>query len=487
VKNVFFDHIRNKEVRFEDRALYDAMSDGFVIITKDSLEIEYSNRSFEDFENELERSRVVKLLKMFVKGDISEENILEQTDYSRVGIKNVNLDDGTVAYLIILIKSKKMPFAGHYEILNEAEDKIGMGTWQYLIPEDEISFSNGMAHIFGFKEGHERGFARKLVEYLSYVRVEDQDKIKISLQYIIETGMQVNDVEHHITDIEGNEKMVSISTLKTLENKGEIYGVQGIIRDITKSRKHELVIEENIRKLNASNEALSEFAYTASHDLQEPLRKIEAYGDRLRDSLGEKLSDKSERYLEKMLSATGRMSGLIDDILKLSRLSSTNIVSEPVSLNEVFKGIISDYEETINRTSAAISYDLPYVTGSRTQLHQLFQNLLGNALKFRRMNENPVVTVSHRPVEKEEMKEHGLDRRLFYTVVSFKDNGIGFEQQFENKIFAPFKRLFGRSEFPGTGIGLAIVKKVVENHNGIIRVRSQEGVGTTFYIYLPIP
>lgn len=487
MKNVFLDHIRKQETRFEDRALYDAMSDGFVILAADTLEIEYSNKSFEDFESDFERERVVSLLMQLVKGEISEEELAASADYSKVGLKNVNLSDGTDAFLIVLVKNLEMPFRGHYQILNEAEVKMNMGTWQYLLADDKLSVSRGMAHLFGYEEDEIQNFANSFEGYLSFVIDEDKGKIIEALEEIRQSNSQVLDLEHKILDREGQEKLLSISTLKILTNKGKAIGAQGIVRGITEIRKHELAVEENIKKLNASNEALSEFAYTASHDLQEPLRKIEAYGDRLQNSLGQEISEKSDRYLSKMLQATKRMSDLIDDILKLSRLSSVSITPEKINLEEVFQGIVSDYEETIDRTQAEINYSLPEIIGSRTQFHQLFQNLLSNSLKFKKEEVVPKVEVAYRKAKKEDLKKLGINSRKDFYEITFEDNGIGFEQQFENKVFAPFKRLFGRSEFPGTGIGLAIAKKVVENHGGLIQVKSQEGKGTTFMIYIPTP
>lgn len=485
MKNVFLDHIRKQETRFEDRALYEAMSDGFVIIAADTYEIEYSNQNFDDFESDFGKEKVIGLLLQLVKGELSEEEVAERGDYARISVKHVNLSDGTPAFLIVLIRNKKMPFRGHYQILNEAESRMGMGTWQYIISGDRLSCSIGMAHIFGYCN-QEEGFATNFTEYLEFVLEEDRPRLHDALKHIVETNAQVEDLEHHILDKEGNEKLVSISTLRILTDKGSAYGAQGIIRDITEIRKQELAVAENIHKLNVSNEALSEFAYTASHDLQEPLRKIEAFGDRLKTSLEGEVSEKSSRYLEKMLSASARMNDLIEDILKLSRLSSVSIDPERVYLQQIFQGILGDYEETITRTGAKITYDLPEVIGSGAQLHQLFQNLLSNALKFILKDTEPIVEVRYQKAGREALKDLGLDRRKSYYVITFSDNGIGFEQQFENKIFAPFKRLYGRSEFPGTGIGLAIVKKVVENHGGAIRVQSAENQGTTFYIYLPV-
>lgn len=485
MKNVFVDQVGKHETRFEDRALYDAMSDGFVIMTTDTLEMEYSNRNFESFESEFEREKVISLLKDLVRGNIEESEFARLAGYSKTSVKKVSLSDGTDAKLIVLVKNQKMPFRGHYEILNEAETKMAMGTWQYLIQEDRLSVSDGMMNLFGFKPEEAENFAKDISTYLNFVVKVDREKITEALAHIIKTGSEVEDLEHRIIHKNGRVRLLSISTLKVLTSKGQTYCAQGIVRDITEVRKNETDIADTIKKLNQSNEALSEFAYTASHDLQEPLRKIEAYGNRLRKSLGDQLSEKSGHYMEKMISATTRMSDLIDDILKLSRLSSTQTDSEKVSLMAIMDGIVGDYEESIRDTRAVIEYELPEVTGSSTQFHQLFQNLISNSLKFRAEDRVPAIHISYQNISTEKMKNLGLNTLKPYFEIVYKDNGIGFEQQFASKIFTPFKRLFGRAEFPGTGIGLAIVKKVVENHDGLISVKSKEGEGTTFYIYLP--
>ncbi|WP_055151521.1 sensor histidine kinase [Jiulongibacter sediminis] len=485
MKNVFVDQVRKQETRFEDRALYEAMSDGFVIITTDTLEVEYSNKNFESFESEFEREKVISLLKDLVKGDISEDDLAQMAGYSKISVKKVSLSDSTEAKLIVLVKNRKMPFRGHYQILNEAESKMAMGTWQYLLQEDKLSVSDGMMNLFGFSPEDVEHFPQDIQSYLSFVIEEDRKRVTDALAYVIETSSQVEDLEHRIIDRNGKMRLLSISTLKLLTANSKVYSAQGIIRDITNIRKNETEIADNIKKLNQSNEALSEFAYTASHDLQEPLRKIEAYGNRLKKSLGDQLSEKSEHYMDKMISATTRMSDLIDDILKLSRVSSTQIEPEKISLMTVLDGIVGDYEESIRDTRAVIEYDLPELMGSDTQFHQLFQNLISNSLKFRAEDRVPAIHISHSGLSAEKAKKLGLSTITPYYEIVYKDNGIGFEQQFASKIFTPFKRLFGRAEFPGTGIGLAIVKKVVENHNGIIDVISKEGEGTTFYIYLP--
>ncbi|MGR3810897.1 sensor histidine kinase [Jiulongibacter sp. NS-SX5] len=485
MKNVYTDNgAVKRETRFEDRALYDAMSDGLVIMRVKDFELVYSNRAFESFDSDFERKKVIELLQEHIAGKISEDETALKGGYTKISVKNLILSDGEEGRVIVLIKHRDMPFREHYEILNESESQMGMGTWQYQITEDKLSSSKGMNHLFGYTT-EDGPFAQNLYQYLDFVVDEDKSKITQALSQVVEKGIQVHDVEHRVIRKDKKIRLFSISTLRVLKENGNAYAIQGIIRDITELRQNEVDIADNIKKLNQSNDALSEFAYTASHDLQEPLRKIEAYGDRLKKSLGDELPERSSRYLDKMILATGRMSHLIEDILKLSRVSSANTQPEKVNLKMILDGIMGDYEESIRATKAVIKYDLPEVFGSQTQYHQLFQNLIGNSIKFRSEERTPTINITYAKASEKALEKVDLPVAVDYYEIVFKDNGIGFEQQFAKTVFAPFKRLFGRSEFPGTGIGLAIVKKIVENHGGAIRVESEEGVGTRFFIYLP--
>jgi signal transduction histidine kinase len=239
-------------------------------------------------------------------------------------------------------------------------------------------------------------------------------------------------------------------------------------------------------ELTRSNEELEKFAYVASHDLQEPLRKIQAFGDRLakksRDSLGPDGAD----YVDRMQAAATRMRTLINDLLAFSRVTTKGQPFVPIDLNTLVREVLDDLTEGIAQSAAQLDVgELPQVLADPLQMRQLFQNLLGNALKFHRPDVPPEVTIraatwKHLPADANPPAPSGEGHRI--TVA---DDGIGFDQSFAERIFELFQRLHSRGEYEGTGIGLAICRKIVQRHGGTITARSQEGVGTTFIIDLP--
>jgi signal transduction histidine kinase len=235
--------------------------------------------------------------------------------------------------------------------------------------------------------------------------------------------------------------------------------------------------ESFIRRLSASNRELEEFAFVASHDLQEPLRKIQAFGDRLQVKCGASLSADCRDYLQRMQGAAQRMHELISDLLSYSRLSNKPQAFSPVALAEVLKEAVADLAVIIERAGASVEVgELPVIECNPNQMRQLFQNLLGNSLKFR-SEAPPVVRVSSTPA--------GMPAGEPGVMIRVEDNGIGFDEKYLDRLFQPFQRLHGRSEYEGTGMGLAICRKIVERHGGTLTARSAPGRGATFLITLP--
>ena len=216
----------------------------------------------------------------------------------------------------------------------------------------------------------------------------------------------------------------------------------------------------------------------ASHDLQEPLRKIEAFGERLVSRYANLLPDDGRMFVDRMQNAAGRMRKLINDLLSYSRVTTDAKGFQKASLAKILTEVVSDLQIRIEETDATVEFgDLPVIDCEPMQMRQLMQNLLGNALKFRKPDVKPVIRVSaesHTEVEKP------------YIVLSIADNGIGFDNQFREQIFTIFQRLHSRNEYEGTGIGLATVRKIVERHGGSIVADGQPGVGATFNVTLPI-
>ncbi len=239
--------------------------------------------------------------------------------------------------------------------------------------------------------------------------------------------------------------------------------------------------------LQRSNENLERFAYVASHDLQEPLRKIRSFGDILQTNYGSQLGEGAD-LLERMLTAAERMSVLIKDLLTFSRIRTQRQAFTSVTLTSVVRGVLSDVELAIQDTGAVIEVgELPTVPGDTPQLGQLFQNLIANALKFQQPDLPPRISLTSQLIPASDLPETikpNSTASQFYAV-SVTDNGIGFDEKYTDRIFQVFQRLHGRSRYTGTGIGLAIVQKVIDNHNGAVQATSQPGQGATFTVYLP--
>jgi two-component system, chemotaxis family, CheB/CheR fusion protein len=243
-------------------------------------------------------------------------------------------------------------------------------------------------------------------------------------------------------------------------------------------------LQETNYKLERSNMDLLQFASVASHDLKEPLRKIQTFGNLLFSKIEKKLEQSERNYLDKIINASHRMQVLIEDVLTLSKLSNMDLPYSNVEIKTVIRHIVDDLEISIREKGTQIQIgNLPTIEAVPGQIHQLFQNLISNALKF---NESkiPVVRIESRAVKPNEAELFGINARD-YTVICVSDNGIGFEEQFREKIFGIFQRLHSNSNYQGTGIGLAICKKIVENHHGFINAESKPGHGSAFVIILP--
>ena len=252
--------------------------------------------------------------------------------------------------------------------------------------------------------------------------------------------------------------------------------------DITVVERHEANLVAYMKKLERSNRELVDFAYVASHDLQEPLRKIEAFGDRLVRKYSEILPDDGKMFIDRMQNAATRMRLLINDLLSYSRVTTKAKPFVQVDLNDILEGVLSDLQVTIQNSSGRVEVsDLPVLVADPTQMRQLFQNLLSNALKFRKPDVDPVVKVSAE--EGSITNEEGNVVECWRFKIA--DNGIGFENQYKDQIFTIFQRLNGRMEYEGTGIGLATCRKIVERHEGNIDADGQPDIGATFIIDLP--
>lgn len=246
-------------------------------------------------------------------------------------------------------------------------------------------------------------------------------------------------------------------------------------------------LQTSIHNLQRSNENLQQFAYVASHDLQEPLRKIQSFGDLLMKRFPEDFAGVD--FLQRMQLAAKRMSILINDLLSLARIPVNQSAATPISVNDIVQAVMIDLEITIQQTGAIITVEpLPTVIGDALQLGQLFQNLLSNALKFRRDGVVPLIQITSQVQNSDSLPKSVKPQHLHaeYYRIDVADNGIGFDTKYTDRIFQVFQRLHGKTEFPGTGIGLSICEKVAANHSGAITATSQPGNGSVFTVYLPV-
>ena len=276
----------------------------------------------------------------------------------------------------------------------------------------------------------------------------------------------------------------TVCTVFQRNQQGQVQFVLNISFDVTERVKAENVLVQRTHELQQSNASLEEFAYIASHDLKEPLRKISVFTGRLAQYRKEFNEDETS-LLEKIISSSLRMQQMIDDLLSLSLISSTTPY-EQCDLEIIFQEALSTFEDKIDETRAIVKTDgLPLAQVVSSQMRQLFQNLLSNSLKFIRPNTTPVVVLSHRFLDAEDVVGRNVRAAEKYLELQITDNGLGFEPEFEEKIFAIFQRLHHKYEYAGTGIGLAICRKIVSSSGGTIHASSLPGSGSTFTITLP--
>jgi two-component system sensor kinase FixL len=302
---------------------------------------------------------------------------------------------------------------------------------------------------------------------------------------VVETGVAILAHEEPAirSDDESSETWLESNKVPLRDTDGKIVGLVGISSDISARKEDEQKLVAFSAALERSNAELQNFASVASHDLQEPLRKIQAFGDRLKAKCSDALGEQGRDYLARMQNAAGRMQTLIQDLLKLSRVTSRAQPFERCDLAEILSQVLNDLEVAIEQKGAKIEAGpLPTIDADPVQMRQLFQNLVANALKFQRPGEKPEVSISARILESRERLATGEQ----VCQIHVTDNGIGFDAQFAEQIFVVFQRLHTREEYEGTGIGLAVCRKITDRHSGSIVAKSEPGQGATFVITLPV-
>ncbi|WP_026902701.1 PAS domain-containing sensor histidine kinase [Pedobacter glucosidilyticus] len=305
------------------------------------------------------------------------------------------------------------------------------------------------------------------------------EKIKKSLDKAF-SGLEIS------FEKEENNRFYKIDYVPVKNIAGEIFSVMVVKHDISEIKATQKDLESKVEELNRSNQDLEQFAYVASHDLQEPLRKIRAFGDRLQNKYAQEISEEGLDYIKRMQNASERMQILIDDLLTYSRVTRGDEGFIQVDLYEQIQMTLENLEYAIEKKGVTIDIMVNHaVKGIPSLIRQLFQNLFSNAIKFSKENVKPVIEVKSEIINGISLKLPGIYPHKDYCVIKIKDNGIGFNPEYADKIFALFQRLHTRNEYEGTGIGLAVCKKIVEKHEGFILADSKPDEGTIFTIILP--
>ncbi|WP_247236831.1 PAS domain S-box protein [Telluribacter sp. SYSU D00476] len=410
--------------------------------------------------------------------------------------------------------------------LRGAIELAELGTWELDVATGRVTYSDRIKSWFGFD-----GAIESLQTVYNPIHEKDRSRVEAALLRALEPGSSgLYDEEYTLVNrLTGQERIVHAQGITLFDEQRRPIKITGTAQDITPQRRLQLALEQQVQQrtkeleaanaklaatnaeyaalnkeleeanvhLVRSNENLQQFAYVASHDLQEPLRKIQQFGDLLQNRYGEALGD-GAGYIKRMQSSARRMSALIEDLLDYSRISTRREASSTVALNAVVKRVLSTLDWAVQEAEAQVSVEpLPTILGDASQLNQLFQNLLSNALKFRRLDgaDSPSTgsrVVPQIKVRSEQVLASDLPERVkparaagSYYRIDVIDNGVGFDEKYLDRIFQVFQRLHGKSQYAGTGIGLAICEKVAANHGGAITANSRPGQGSVFSVYFP--
>lgn len=373
------------------------------------------------------------------------------------------------------------------ETFNNAEKIAGFGYWKVNLETNEYTFSDNFYRLLEEEAKHFIPNFYNLIKYIhpddyQYVVKTDEDSIRnqiptsILYRYILPSGTL--------------KYVISTANFRT-NNKGETFKI-GVIHDVTEQFKKTFELEENNKKLIAINAELESFNNIASHDLQEPLRKIQMFISRIESNDLEAISEAGKGYFDKIKLSANRMQNLMIDLVNYSRTIKSDKVFIKVDLNEILRDVLEELAVNIEESKAKISIEaLPEIFGTKFQIQQLFVNLISNSLKYTKPDAIPEIEISTDNLFVDDLKDAVNEKsdkiitnKDYYKII-VSDNGIGFNQEYSQRIFQLFRRLETEITYTGTGLGLAICKKIIENHNGFIKAEGKLTIGAKFIIYLP--
>lgn len=369
------------------------------------------------------------------------------------------------------------------QLFDETERLLLFGTWSWSMNTDKLTWTDGMYELLGYTPAEVTEVTNEF--YLRHVLHEHVEAVRTCVLDAIAHNRGF-EIEYVIRTRDGQEKFVFTKGRALLDENGNLTKVIGITRDVTANKMIEKERDRTIRDLNRSNKELEEFAYVASHDLHEPLRKVLTFSERLKSKFSDSLGEDGKLYLERIGASAQGMRALIDNLLEFSKISRLYRSFEPCDMNIILEQVLSDQELRIEETSTTIELrDMPVIEAVPAEMRQLFNNLISNALKFRQKDVPPKISITCKKLTHREKSDLLLPFNQIFYQINVRDNGIGFESVYSEKIFEIFQRLHGKTEYGGSGIGLAICKKIVESHYGLISASGETGNGAVFSVILP--
>jgi signal transduction histidine kinase len=363
-------------------------------------------------------------------------------------------------------------------IFQHAEENSKLGSFSWNLGKQKLEYSD---NFFRLLEAEPGSFEPTFDHFLTYVHPDDRESVKMSREAIAETKT-VPDVVRKMITAKNNLKFFRMTG--KFVTMGQEQLIIGTAQDVTEDVMLAEEINLKNQELERSNNELSSFNYIASHDLQEPVRKITTFSNMIFQKDGEKLTETTKDYLNRINGSAARMQRLIEAFSSYSRIGSKSLKKESVDLVQMIKDARSNLGELVEETKTEIHADnMPVIEAVPFHMQQLFENLIGNSIKYRKKDQRPVITITTKKIKGYELST--VQRHSDYWEIRLKDNGIGFDPQYSEKIFDVFQRLHTKDQYPGTGIGLAICKKIVLSHQGFIHANSKPGEGAEFVIHLP--
>ncbi|QOD62479.1 CHASE3 domain-containing protein [Polaribacter haliotis] len=381
-----------------------------------------------------------------------------------------------------VLKKKNIQLEIFKESTNQSEIVNKHGNWTFFINENRFEYSDNLYRLLGEQP---QSFPSTIENFLEFVHPEDVDQLQEDVDKMMKEE-NLPFIFYRVVQKNGNIRHFKAYG-KIIVNNDNQKRLLGTTTDITDEVESYKLLEERNLELEQNNKELSSFNHVASHDLQEPLRKIQTFISRLEDKEVDNLSEKGILYLNRIKTAASRMRLLIDDLLQFSRTNKSEEVLEVTNMNLILENAKQELAETISEKEAKFTADaIPVMEVIPFQIQQLFINLIGNSLKYSKEGINPIISISHSIVKADDNLNLKKPKFSNYHKLTFTDNGIGFDQEYAEKIFVLFSRLHNKNQYSGTGIGLSICKKIVDNHQGYIFAKGELDKGASFEVFLPL-